>query len=67
LIALRYVLIAPSAGVIQASYEYFFGYGLATQQRVTVTVRNTSMTHWFKPKDGTRWVLERHNDYHHLV
>jgi probable phosphoglycerate mutase len=61
------IVLVCHGGVIQASYEYFFGYGLATQQRVTVTVRNTSITHWFKPKDGTRWVLERHNDYHHLV
>lgn len=59
------VVMLTHGGVIQAAFEYFFGYGLATQSRVTIQVQNASITHWFKSEHQSRWVLERFNDYHH--
>ncbi|HEY0735613.1 MAG TPA: histidine phosphatase family protein [Herpetosiphonaceae bacterium] len=60
------IVILTHGGVIQASFEYFFGYGLATMQRATLTMKNTSITHWLQPEGSSKWVLERFNDYHHL-
>lgn len=61
------ILVLTHGGVIQASFEYFFGYGLATQQRATLSMKNTSITHWMLPEGTRRWVLERFNDRHHLA
>jgi 2,3-bisphosphoglycerate-dependent phosphoglycerate mutase len=52
--------------VIQASFEYFFGYGLATLQRASLAIKNTSITRWLQAESSSKWVLERFNDYHHL-
>ena len=60
------IVILTHGGVIQASFEYFFGYGLATMQRASLTMKNTSITHWLQPEGSNKWVLERFNDYHHL-
>lgn len=60
------IVVVTHGGVIQASFEYFFGYGLATLQRSSVSIKNTSITHWFLPEASSRWVLERFNDYSHL-
>ncbi|MBV9788608.1 MAG: histidine phosphatase family protein [Chloroflexi bacterium] len=60
------IVILTHGGVIQASFEYFFGYGLATMQRASLTMKNTSITHWLQPEGSSKWVLERFNDYHHL-
>ncbi|HYF62628.1 MAG TPA: histidine phosphatase family protein [Herpetosiphonaceae bacterium] len=60
------ILLLTHAGVIQAAFEYFFGYGLAGQLRAGVESRHTAITHWLKPADSDAWVLERHNDHQHL-
>lgn len=58
------ILLITHGGVIQTSFAYFFGYGLATMARAGAYVKNTSITHWFKSDDI--WILERSNDYSHL-
>lgn len=60
------IVILTHGGVIQASFEYFFGYGLATLQRASLVMKNTSITHWLQPQSAGKWVLERFNDYQHL-
>lgn len=60
------IVVLTHGGVIQASFEYFFGYGLATLQRASLSIKNTSITHWLLPEASSRWVLERFNDHHHL-
>ena len=60
------IVVLTHGGVIQASFEYFFGYGLATLQRASLSIKNTSITHWLLPETSSRWVLERFNDYAHL-
>ena len=60
------ILLLSHGGVIQAAFEYFFGLGLASGLRAGIEVRNTAITHWFKPPDGDKWIYERHNDYQHL-
>lgn len=60
------IVVVTHGGVIQASFEYFFGYGLATLQRASLSIKNTSITHWLLPEEGSRWILERFNDYAHL-
>ena len=60
------IVVLTHGGVIQAAFEYFFGYGLANHLRAAAYVKNTAITHWFQPEGSSRWVLERHNDHHHL-
>ena len=60
------IVVLTHGGVIQASFEYFFGYGLATLQRSSLSMKNTSLTHWLQPETSGKWVLERFNNYHHL-
>jgi 2,3-bisphosphoglycerate-dependent phosphoglycerate mutase len=60
------ILLLSHGGVIQAAFEYFFGFGLASGLRAGIEVRNTAISHWFKPPDGDKWILERHNDCQHL-
>lgn len=61
------IVLLTHGGVIQASLVYFFGMGTASFQRASVEIKNTSITHWYKPESQTKWVLERFNDYHHLL
>lgn len=58
------VVVLTHGGVIQTSFAFFFGYGLATMARAGANVKNTSITHWHQ-SDGL-WILECSNDYHHL-
>jgi probable phosphoglycerate mutase len=49
--------------VIQASFVYFFG--LSSGAFPGVAVENASITHWFQPDGGRRWILKRFNDTQH--
>ena len=60
------ILLVTHGGIIQVSFYYFFGLGLSTFQRASTTLKNTSITHWFKIENPDKWVLERFNDHHHL-
>jgi 2,3-bisphosphoglycerate-dependent phosphoglycerate mutase len=60
------IVIVTHGGVVQVAFAYFFGYGIASVQRAGVSVKNTSITHWFKADKDAKWTLERFNDYHHL-
>lgn len=60
------ILLLTHGGVIQTSFVFFFGFGEAPLQRASFMLKNTSITHWLKPPDQSRWLLERFNDYHHL-
>lgn len=59
------ILILSHGAFIQASFAYFFGFSLAVPQRAVPDIKRTSITHWFRGKN--RWILERANDYHHLL
>lgn len=61
------IVIVSHGAFIQSSFNFFFGYGQAIMDRVVPEIRRTSITHWFKPVDKQRWVLERSNDYYHLL
>lgn len=61
-------IVAMTHGAfIQTSFAFFFGYGEASLQRATPEIRRTSITHWYKPPEQERWILERSNDYQHLL
>ncbi len=60
------ILVVTHGAVIQTSFMFFFGYGEANLQvGAAPEIRRTSITHWYKPDGGTRWILERSNDCHH--
>ncbi len=59
------ILILSHGAFIQASFAYFFGFSLAVPQRAVPDIKRTSITHWFRGRN--RWILERANDYHHLL
>lgn len=60
------IVVMSHGGIVQCSFDYFFGYGLATIIRAAVHAKNTSITHWFKPETSAKWILEGFNDHHHL-
>ncbi len=60
------IVVVTHGAFIQTSFAFFFGYGEASLDRATPEIKRTSITHWYKPEDQDRWVLERSNDYHHL-
>ena len=60
------IVLVSHGGVLAASFSYFFGLSGATSSRVSLSAKNASLTHWLKPENASRWVLERYNDYHHL-
>lgn len=60
------IVVLTHGAFIQASFGFFFGYGEASLERAIPEIRTTSITHWYKPEEQDRWVLERSNDYHHL-
>ena len=60
------IVVVTHGAFIQTSFTFFFGYGEASLDRATPEIKRTSITHWYKPEDQDRWVLERSNDYHHL-
>src|SRR6185503_19493004 len=61
------IVLLSHGAFIQVSFDFFFGYGDAVRQRATTEIRRTSITHWYKPEGQNRWILERSNDYHHLI
>jgi probable phosphoglycerate mutase len=61
------IFVVTHGGFIQLSFLFFFGFGEASLQHgAAPEIKRTSITHWYKPEDGKRWLLERSNDYHHL-
>lgn len=57
-------------GVIQAAFQYFFGYGDAAFRRAYPAAGHTSITCWRSEaaaNGGERWVLDFSNDRAHLA
>jgi probable phosphoglycerate mutase len=63
----RTIVALTHGAFIQLSFQFFFGYGEAVMDRAVADVRRTSITHWYRTGDQTRWTLERANDYGHLI
>jgi probable phosphoglycerate mutase len=61
------IVLLTHGAFIQSSFVFFFGHGEASVERALPEIARTSITHWYKPQDGNRWILERSNDYHHLT
>lgn len=61
------LVIVTHGAFMQMSFNYFFGMGEANLEFSIPEVRRTSITHWYRGADETRWTLERSNDYHHLT
>jgi broad specificity phosphatase PhoE len=59
-------VLMTHGGVIQAAFQFFFGYGDAAFRRAYPAVGHTSITHWRKDGGTERWVLEFSNDRRHL-
>jgi 2,3-bisphosphoglycerate-dependent phosphoglycerate mutase len=60
------IAVMTHGAVIQVSFVYFFGLSEINFERAVPEIKRTSITHWFKPQEGNRWILERSNDYHHV-
>jgi len=58
------LVLVTHGEVIQASFIYFFGMNATSFPGVSL--KNTSMTCWFKPPHMDIWFLERYNDHQHL-
>jgi broad specificity phosphatase PhoE len=58
------IVLVTHGGVIQASFAYFFNLGATTIPGIST--ENTAITHWTRPADANRWILQRHNDHAHL-
>jgi 2,3-bisphosphoglycerate-dependent phosphoglycerate mutase len=61
------IVIVTHGAFIQIAFSFFFGYGEASFARAAPEIRKASITHWFKSANLDNWVLERSNDYHHLL
>ena len=61
------IVIMTHGAFIQLSFVYFFGFGEASLDRASPEIKRTSITHWLRPENLDRWVLERSNDYQHLA
>jgi probable phosphoglycerate mutase len=59
------VAIVTHGAFIQTAFSFFFGYGEASFASAAPEIRHASITHWYKQQN--RWILERSNDYHHLL
>lgn len=62
----RSVVVMTHGGVVQSSFQFFFGFGDAALRRAAPAVGHTSITHWRHDAASSRWVLEFANDTHHL-
>ena len=60
------IVVVSHGAFIQLAFHFFFGHGEANLDRATPEIRRTSISHWYKPEDDSRWTLERSNDYGHL-
>jgi 2,3-bisphosphoglycerate-dependent phosphoglycerate mutase len=58
------IVLVTHGGVIQASFAYFFNLSATTIPGIST--ENTAITHWTRPADANRWILQRHNDHAHL-
>jgi 2,3-bisphosphoglycerate-dependent phosphoglycerate mutase len=66
----RRIALVTHGGVIQAAFQYFFGYGDAAFRRAYPAAGHTSITGWRReapPGGNERWVLEFSNDRAHLA
>lgn len=61
------ILAVTHGAFIQTSFPFFFGYGEASLERAAPEIRRTSITHWYRQEGMEAWLLERSNDYHHLL
>lgn len=62
------IVVLTHGGFIQVSFRHFFGFGEAGMEAgASQEIRRTSLTHWYIPPESKRWILERSNDYHHLL
>jgi len=60
------IAVVTHGGVIQVSFEYFFGFGQATWERASLEMKNTATTYWVQAENSNKWLLERFNDAGHL-
>lgn len=61
------IVILTHGGVIQVSFEYFFGFGQAPWDRTSLRMAYASITHWVRLEGSKKWLLERFNDAAHLT
>lgn len=61
------IVLFTHGAFIQVSFNFFFGYGEAVLERAVPEIYNTSITHWYKNDENSRWILERSNDSSHLL
>jgi 2,3-bisphosphoglycerate-dependent phosphoglycerate mutase len=62
--------LVTHGGVIQAAFQFFFGYGDAAFRRACPAAGHTSITGWRSEaaaSGGERWVLDFSNDRAHLA
>ena len=61
------ILILSHGAFIQVAFSYFFALSTAVPQRTSPEIRRTSITHFYKPPNRPRWILERLNDGYHML
>jgi|SRR5215207_1748661 len=61
------IVLLTHGAFLQNSFGFFFGHAEANLERAAPEVAKTSISHWRTSQDGNRWILERSNDYHHLL
>lgn len=59
------IAIVCHGGVIDCSFQYFFGLNVFEMPKVGFQTKNTSLTHWSRQEDKT-WSLVKYNDAWHL-
>lgn len=62
----RSIVLVAHGGTVEASFQFFFGFGLASQARAYPAARHTGLTHWRQARPGGPWTLECFNDDRHL-
>ena len=60
------IVLITHGGVIEASFQFFFGYGDASFHRAYPAFGNASITHWRQDENTKCWVLESSNDVQHV-
>ena len=60
------IVLISHGGVIEASFQFFFGYGDASFNRAYPAFGNASVTHWRQDENAKCWVLESSNDVAHV-
>ncbi|WP_234414420.1 histidine phosphatase family protein [Paenibacillus sp. CAA11] len=59
------IAIVCHGGVIDCSFQFFFGLNAFEMPKVGFQTDHTSITHWLKQEDNT-WSLIKYNDARHL-